>query len=98
MKKTRTTEIIIETHEVLILKRAAQYPLAWCPACQRTVRMIPREAAAGVARVTAKTLGEWVEAGKVHFCESWEATGKAICLDSVLQTYAAGQAGNPGKS
>ena len=84
MKRRR--EIIIETHVVQVVHGRTPHS-AWCHACAATTGMITPEAAAVLARVTARTIYRWVETGALHFTD---APGGAllICLTS-LTTAAA---------
>ena len=68
MKKR--TEIRIETHRVLTMRRGAASALSWCEACSEQVTMVPPEEAAVLAGVSTRTMYRWIEAGKVHFGET----------------------------
>lgn len=80
MKKRK--EVIIETHQVQIIRHRKPELLLWCDACQATVRMITPEEAAALANVTTRTIYRWVEAGELHFAETPEGA-LFICLDSL---------------
>jgi len=79
MKRRR--EIIIETHLVQIV-HGRKRQSAWCQACAATTGMITPEEAAVLARVTARTIYQWVETGALHFSET-PGGALLICLTSL---------------
>lgn len=82
MGSSRRTEVLIETHEVWVIRRPGQASAAWCGGCAAHVLMLPPEAAAHLLDVTPRAIYRWVEAGRIHFTE--EADGALlICLASL---------------
>jgi excisionase family DNA binding protein len=84
LRKTRRTEITIETDRVVVIKKRKASILAWCPACAGQVQMVTPDEAAVIARVSSRTIYRWVEAGKLHFAETAEGF-LLICPQSLLK-------------
>ena len=82
MRKKRRTELIVETHQLFVVRKAGDAVGAWCKECAAQVRMIMPEQAAGLACVSQRTIYRWVEAGKIHFIETPEG-GLLVCLQSL---------------
>jgi len=80
MKKR--TKIIVETHQVQIIRRHRKTVQAWRPQCSATRLMLMPEEAAAVAQVTSRTIYLRVEAGELHFTETPEGM-LLICPDSL---------------
>ena len=81
MSSRRRTEIVIETHEVLILRRAGG-GLRLCGRCAEAAPMVtPREAAAR-RDVSQLTIYRWVDGGRTHFQETADG-GLFVCLASL---------------
>jgi hypothetical protein len=70
MKKMKRTEITIETHRVLVIRRPKSSFLAWCAACAEQSQMITPVEAAVLARVSTRPIYRWIEADKLHFTET----------------------------
>ncbi len=87
MRRTRTTEVIVETEELLVLssRQAATIPAArgWCAACGAEVFLCAPEAAASAAGLTPRTIYHLLEAGRLHFSES-TAGQLLVCLPSLV--------------
>ena len=83
VKTRKRTEISIETHRQLVIRRRKDSALAWCPECAAQVKMVTPEEAAIVACVSSRTIYRWVEIHKLHFSETSEGL-LLICIDSVL--------------
>jgi hypothetical protein len=81
-KKSRYTEITVETHETLFQRTPGVLATAWCSLCHARVRMASPEEAAAIAGVTTRTLYRWIEMGKLHFSEDAQGT-LSICVPSV---------------
>lgn len=84
MMKKRT-EIIIETHQVQIVRRRKPETDAWCAACAAIVKMVTPEAAASLAGVTTRTIYRWIEAGQLHFAEPPDGW-LIVCTNSLTST------------
>ena len=76
------TEITIETHRVLRIRRPKGPEVAWCASCGKQVSMITQDEVASVMGVDRRTISRWAEAGGLHIMEL--ADGKVlICLNSL---------------
>lgn len=82
MKTRSKTEIIVETHRILAIKRGSRYRLAWCEECGEVARMVTADEAAILAGVSPRAVYQLVEARKLHFTESLDRVG-FICLNSI---------------
>ena len=84
MKRTKTTEIIIETDEIFVLHApdaALTPPLAInCPACG--AQMTTPEDAARLCNLPPRYVYRLVEAGRAHFTEMPDG-GLLACLGSL---------------
>ena len=78
----RTTEIIIEKEEAFVVRKVPRRVFAWCAQCAAEVRVCTPDEAGAAARVGARTVYRWVEAGKVHFTETAEGP-LLVCLNSL---------------
>ena len=78
--KRRT--ITVEIDRVISISQRQSSPVAWCAACESLVRMVTADEAARLARVTARLIYQWVEAGRLHFTETPEGQ-LLICLNSL---------------
>lgn len=78
----KLTNITIETHELLVLRRGSLVR-SWCPACADEVEMLPAEQAAVAAGVNLLSVCREVEAGNLHYTET-EGGILLICLSSLL--------------
>ena len=76
-------QLTVETHELLVIKRAKNLTQTLCCECAGDVPLIRPEAAAVLAGVSPRTIYRRVEAGRVHFAESPEGW-LLICLSSLL--------------
>ena len=86
MRRTSTTELIVETEEIVVLKpsRAADLSGArgWCATCAGEVELLTPEAAAVVARLTPRAIYRRVETGRLHFNET--ETGQLFICRNAL--------------
>jgi len=82
MKTERRTEVTIETHRLLVLRRRSGSVPAWCAECARAVEMATPDEAAIMANVSLRTIYRWVEAGKLHSDETREGL-LLICLNAL---------------
>jgi hypothetical protein len=81
VKRTTRTETTVEAHEVLIIRRSRRKMPAWCNRCTGLTTMVTAEEAAKLRNVRARTIYQWVEAGRVHFTDLPDG-GLMICLAS----------------
>jgi hypothetical protein len=82
MKTRSKTEIIVETHRILAIKRGSRQRLVWCEECGELARMVTADEAAIRAAVSTRAIYQLVEARKLHFTESPDH-GVFICLNSL---------------
>jgi len=81
MAKIRT-EVLIETSEVLIIKRNRTFFRTWCDACEREVSMLPLGEAALLTGHDAEAIRSMMEDSRVHFCYLKSET-PSVCLRSL---------------
>ena len=67
----RRTEITIESHRLLIVRRRPAAVRAWCEGCLAEVTMIAPSAAAAAAGVSSRTIYRWIEEARIHFREDF---------------------------
>jgi excisionase family DNA binding protein len=82
VRKKRRTEITIETERLLVMSVQRESSLGWCDNCAGQVTMITPNEAAVRARISPRTIYQWVEAGKLHFTKTSEGS-LFICLNSL---------------
>ena len=83
MKRTKTTEVIIEADEISVACRVARPVLCRCESCAGDVEMVTPETAAFLRGTTARNIYRLVESGAVHFVEM--PSGELlICANSIL--------------
>lgn len=67
--KGRRTEVVLEFEEVVIKRASRAGDLVWCDQCRERVQMISPDEAAKRARVSPRTVFQWIEGGKIHCIE-----------------------------
>ena len=82
MKRIKTTEIIIETDEIFVLRARddAAPPVSDCPACG--AQMTTPEEAARLSNLSPRHVYRLVEAGHAHYAEMPDG-GLLACLGSL---------------
>lgn len=85
MRRRKTTEIIIETDELLVVRMPASPIQCWCEGCDAEVAMTSVDNAALLTGMSSRAVYKQVELGQVHFTEM---TGGLllICLDSLFES------------
>jgi hypothetical protein len=78
------TEIIVETHRILTIKRGSRRWLAWCEECDRQAQMVTADEAAILCRVSSRAIYQLIETGELHFRETPDG-GTLICADSLMK-------------
>jgi hypothetical protein len=68
VKTKRKTEINLEVEEAIAI-RTRRSLLAYCPQCQRQMRMVAADDAALVAHCSAREIYRLVENGGLHYAE-----------------------------
>jgi hypothetical protein len=81
--KKRRVEVMIETHQIWIIKQPGLREPAWCAECARMVRMMTAEEAARLVHQSTRTIYNWVEAHRLHYRET-PAGSLLVCLDSLF--------------
>lgn len=76
------TEITIDTHRVLTIKRAARYRLVLCKECGGQVQVVTADEAAILAGTSSRAIYQLIEARRVHFAETADRL-VLICLNSL---------------
>jgi len=84
MKRTRTTEIIVERDEFYVVHRSSAPVALWCEACGGETQFAYPIAAALATQTPARTLFRQAEAGLIHFTETPEGL-LLFCLKSLSQ-------------
>lgn len=81
-RRKRTTEITIDTDEVVIAQRGHSLISWWCRECGKQTPMLPLDDAIRMAGVDLHTMNGWVRARSVHLCETGGA-GWLVCWVSL---------------
>jgi len=84
VKTKKRTEITVETHRLLVMRKPTGTTQTWCARCCEQVEMATPERAALLAGVSLRAICRQVEANSIHFVET--ANGLLlICLNSLLK-------------
>ena len=83
MASRKRTEITVETHEVLIVKRGDSSVRTWCFGCNAEVRMIGLAEAGALTGNSTTGMLEMIDAGEVHCLEAGTCD-PLICLKSLV--------------
>ncbi len=82
----RRTEITIEKHRFVSVRRRRGSVSGWCSQCYSATPMVSPGQAAALAGVSVRTVNRWVEAETIHFLES--ADGQLfVCLNSLREKW-----------
>lgn len=81
MIKKTTSEILVETDEVLHISGPSRSHRCWCEECGEEAEMLLPEEAAAVLGTTVREIFRGAEAGEIHFKESIEGL-MLICAGS----------------
>jgi hypothetical protein len=87
MASSKRTEISVETHEVLILRKRDSSVRAWCFECRAEVRMIPADEAIALTGITMTAMLEMVNAGEIHWVWA-DVCAPLLCLKSLIARLA----------
>jgi len=87
MSLHKRTEITVETHEVLIIRRGDSSVRTWCTECNAEVRMIPADQAVALAGIGMNGILAMVAAREVHWAQAGTCT-PLICLASLVARLA----------
>jgi hypothetical protein len=83
MKKTKTTEITVETDEWFIIKRRDRSAHGPCERCGARVQMVTLAEAASIARVSELVICGQIKARFLHSTQTPDGQ-VLICLNSLL--------------
>ena len=90
MKRTKTTEIIVETDEIFVVRQSSTAAIAtqslqsFCDGCGAAAELITPELAAAVIGASTRAIYRLVEASLLHFAET--ADGRLlICQNSLAE-------------
>jgi hypothetical protein len=81
--KKRRVEVVVETHQIWIIRQPDFRKPVWCAGCARLARMVTADEAACLIHQSTRTIYAWVEAGRLHYRETPEGC-LLVCLDSLL--------------
>ena len=81
--KQKRTEIIIETREVLRVRRRGSLSSNWCPVCSRQAAMMSLQDAC-MSGLSIEAVRRQAEIGRLHLIER-VAGSPLICLTSLLE-------------
>jgi hypothetical protein len=82
VKRTRRTEITVETEQVLLVRPNRSPLAAWCPQCEAEAPMVTPEEAVALTGQSLRQVCRLVEAGRLHFTETGEGLLR-LCLNSL---------------
>jgi hypothetical protein len=83
VKKTKTTEITVETDEFFVIKRRDRSAYGRCETCGALVPMVTLAEAAGITRETELVIYGQIRARLLHSTQKPEGQ-VLICLNSLL--------------
>ena len=82
MKTKTKTEITVETHRILRIRRSSRHRFAWCDRCCQQARMVTADEAAMLVQVGSRAIYQLIEAGAIHFVEMPDRV-VFVCLNSL---------------
>jgi hypothetical protein len=82
----RRTEITVETDCLLVVSTTRRRLSAWCEDCGECVEMVGACEAAEEARVSERTVHQWVDTGLLHFAET-HAGRLLVCRRSLRRRF-----------
>ena len=83
MRRSKRTEVTVETSRLIAIKGRRLSAAVDCPLCGPAAEMVTLDEAALLAGVSSRALWHWVEAGKLHCRETAEGLLR-VCLRSLL--------------
>jgi hypothetical protein len=81
----RRTEIIVETQEQVVMRRAGREAVAWCVGCAEPARWLTLDKAMALIGASSREIHRRLEAGQVHFTETPEGF-VLVCMNSLLKS------------
>ena len=85
MRVRRRTEIIAETQEQVMVRRAGRDAVAWCAGCGEPASMLTLDEAMALTGASSREIYRRLEAGDVHFTETPEGF-VLTCMNSLLKS------------
>ncbi|HSB11683.1 MAG TPA: hypothetical protein VLM38_19495 [Blastocatellia bacterium] len=85
MRLRRRTEISVQTHEVLVMRKPGREALAWCAGCGEQTRMLTLDKAMALTAASSREIHRRLEAGEVHFTETTDGF-VLMCMNSLLKS------------
>ena len=82
LEMTKRTEITIESHRLLVVRRRGGAIWGPCAECGERVQMVTPNEAAAIAGVSVRTINRWVEMERVHFMETADGL-LFLCVNSL---------------
>jgi hypothetical protein len=82
MKTRSKTEITVETHRILTIRRGGRYRIAYCEECGEQTRMVTVAEATILAGASSRAIYRLIEARQLHFLETPDREA-LICLISL---------------
>jgi hypothetical protein len=73
VKSKKTTKVTLESRGLLRLRLPEDAVMGWCPACGDDVRWVTVREAAAISGLTEREIHRRMEAGSLHFLESFGA-------------------------
>jgi hypothetical protein len=83
MRRSKRTEVTIETSRLIAIKGRRTSAVADCPLCGSEAETVTLDEAALLANVSSRAIWHWIEAGKLHCRETAEGLLR-VCLRSLL--------------
>ncbi len=84
MKRRKTTEIVVEREQILVIRKLDNAEPQCCPQCGDRATMVSVDEATPVVHLSARVIFQRVEAQQAHFTETPD--GKLlVCLNSLLR-------------
>ena len=83
MRRSKRTEVTVETRRLIAIKGRRGSEAADCPLCGPAAEIVTPDEAALLAGVSSRVIWHWAETGQIHCRESAEGLLR-ICLRSLL--------------
>ncbi|MEW6126296.1 MAG: hypothetical protein AB1757_04465 [Acidobacteriota bacterium] len=93
---TTRTEIIVETHEVMVIRRRSKAIKPNCPVCSEDTTMLSLDEATAIFGLSTLELCQLVNDKKIHFTET-AIRVLLVCPESLAQIKAAAKSTNLGQ-
>jgi hypothetical protein len=84
MKRRKTTEIVVEREQILVIRKLDHREPQGCLQCGGDAQMVRVDEAVSIVRLTARAIFKRVESQQTHFLETPDGQ-LLVCLNSLLQ-------------